>query len=114
MRADGANVVLAPDGRLLAWLGRRERSVLTFFAEDARQAEQDAQVTAEALSRSIAQRERLAYLIAVVDGADVSKSRLGKALLATGFQSTSRGYLKRAQKHREEAELVDVDLEDEL
>ncbi|MDB4975184.1 MAG: box helicase [Myxococcaceae bacterium] len=114
MRADGANVVLSPDGRLLAWLGRKERTVLTFFGEEQRAAEQDATLTAEALSRSIAQRERLAYLIAAVDGEDVSKSRLGKALLAAGFQSTSRGYLKRAPKRREEAEQVDEELDEEL
>ncbi|MDB4985795.1 MAG: box helicase [Myxococcaceae bacterium] len=113
MRADGANVVLAPDGRLLAWLGRKERTVLTFFSGEQREAEQDATLTAEALSRSIAQRERLAYLIAAVDGEDVARSKLGKALLAAGFQATSRGYLKRASKRREETE-TEEDLDDEL
>ena len=114
MRADGANVVLGPDGRVLAWLGRKERTVLSYFSEDSRQALEDATLVAEALSRSIAQRERLAYLIAAVDGEDVAKSRLGKALLEAGFQSTSRGYLKRAPKRREETELSPEDEEDEL
>jgi ATP-dependent helicase Lhr and Lhr-like helicase len=107
MRADGANVVLAPDGRLLAWLGRKERTVLTFFASEAREAAFDATLTAEALSRSLAQRERMAYSIAAVDGQDVAKSRLGAALLEAGFQATSRGYLKRAAKRREESEELD-------
>jgi ATP-dependent Lhr-like helicase len=98
MRSDGANVVIAPDGRLLAWLGRKERTVLTFFASDARQAESDAALVAEALSRSVLARERLAYLIAAVDGEDVARSKLGKALLTAGFQATSRGYLKRAAR----------------
>jgi len=103
--------VLSPDGRLLAWLGRKERTVLSFFAPEAREADEDARQVAEALSRSIAQRERLAYLIAAVDGDDVSKSRLGKALLEAGFQATSRGYLKRAAKRREEPE-ADEDLDE--
>ena len=115
MRADGANVVLAPDGRLLAWLGRRERTVLSFFSDEPRQAPRDAALTAEALARSIALRERTAYLIAAVDGEDVAKSALGKALLEAGFQATSRGYLKRAPKRRDEvAELADDEESDEL
>ena len=111
MRSDGANVVIAPDGRLLSWLGRKERTVLTFFADDAREAEQDAMLVADALSRSLVAKERTAYLIASVDGEDVARSRLGKALLASGFQATSRGYLKRAAR-REAAE--ETELEDEL
>ncbi len=103
MRADGANVVLY-EGRVLAWLGRKERTVLTFLRADRREAEQDATLVAEALSRSLTQRERLAYLIAAVDGDDVAKTTLGKALLAAGFQSTSRGYLKRAPRRRDEPE----------
>jgi len=109
MRSDGANVVLAPDARLLAWLGRKERSVLTFFASESREAERDAALVAEALSRSLLARERVAYLIAAVDGEEVERSRLGKALLAAGFQSTSRGYLKRAAKRREESEESELD-----
>jgi ATP-dependent helicase Lhr and Lhr-like helicase len=113
MRADGANVVLAADGRLLAWLGRKERTVLTFFSADAREAEHDATLTAEVLSRSLAQRERLAYLIAAVDGEDVARASLGRALVAAGFQPTSRGYLKRAPRRRDDLETPEA-LEDEL
>ncbi|MET0287818.1 MAG: DEAD/DEAH box helicase, partial [Polyangiales bacterium] len=112
MRADGASVVLH-EGRVLAWLGRKERTVLTFFAADQREAEQDATLVAEALSKSLSQRERLAYLIAAVDGEDVTKTVLGKALLAAGFQSTSRGYLKRAPRRRDEVETTEA-IEDEL
>ncbi|HEX5661014.1 MAG TPA: DEAD/DEAH box helicase [Polyangiales bacterium] len=111
MRADGANVVLL-EGRVLAWLGRKERTVLTYFQDDKREAEQDATMVAEALSRSLSQRERLAYLIAAVDGEDVTKSALGKALLAAGFQSTSRGYLKRAPRRRDEVETEEAVEED--
>jgi ATP-dependent Lhr-like helicase len=114
MRADGANVVIAPDGRMIAWLGRKERTVLTFFASEQRDAEHDATLTAELLSRSLSQRDRMAYLIAAVDGEDVAKSRLGKALLVAGFQSTSRGYLKRAQKRRDVGEDEPPEDEDEL
>ncbi|HEY6880844.1 MAG TPA: DEAD/DEAH box helicase, partial [Polyangiales bacterium] len=110
MRADGASVVVV-EGRLLAWLGRKERTLLTFFASGPREAEHEATLTAEALSRSLAQRERTAYLIAAVDGEDVAKTVLGKALLAAGFQSTSRGYLKRAPRRNDDAaEVVDEDL----
>ncbi|MET0344238.1 MAG: DEAD/DEAH box helicase [Polyangiales bacterium] len=104
MRSDGANVVVGPDARLLAWLGRKERTVLTFFSEDPREADQDATLTADALARSLTRRERQAYLIAAVDGEDVARSRLGKALLVAGFQATSKGYLKRAIKRRADAD----------
>jgi ATP-dependent helicase Lhr and Lhr-like helicase len=111
MRSDGANVALGPDGRLLAWLGRKERSVLTFFAPETREAERDATLVAEALARSLLARERVAYSIAVVDGGDVVRSALGKALLAAGFQATSKGYLKRAPRRDATEEL---ELDDEL
>jgi ATP-dependent Lhr-like helicase len=111
MRADGASVVLA-EGRLIGWLGRKERTVSTFFSSDTREAEHDARLFAEALSRSLAQRERMAYLIATVDGEEVAKTPLGKALLAAGFQATSRGYLKRAPRRRDEVEAQEE--EDEL
>lgn len=113
MRADGANVVLGGDGRLLAWLGRKERTMLTFFAADPRALERDAALTAEALARSLGRRERTAYLIAAVDGEDVARSPLGRALLASGFSATSRGYLKRAVKRAAEPEQADDTLDDE-
>ena len=111
MRSDGANAVIGPDGRLLAWLGRKERTVLTFFASEAREAHGDATLVAEALSRSLARRERQAYSIAAVDGEDVAASRLGKALVEAGFQPTSRGYLKRATRPRDDEELTDDELD---
>jgi ATP-dependent Lhr-like helicase len=112
MRADGAQVILGPDASLLAWLGRGERSLLTFFADDGYERARQAKHVAEALAHALEQHRRGAFLIAQVDGEDVGKSALAEALTAVGFQTTSRGYLKRAarKKHGE----VDEDLEAEL
>ncbi len=110
MRADGAQVVLASDGRLLAWLGRKEHTLLTFFREEPREKSEDAKLVADALSRSIARGERFSYLIARVDGAEVEKSTLAQPLVEGGFAATSRGFLKRTlRKRRDQEEIEDDD-----
>jgi ATP-dependent Lhr-like helicase len=96
MRAVGANVVIASDGRALAWLARKEHSVATFFRADAAERAADAELVARTLAQPLERGERRALLIARVDGGDVHGSSLGEALLRSGFTPTSRGYLKRA------------------
>jgi ATP-dependent helicase Lhr and Lhr-like helicase len=96
MRATGANVVIAGDGRVLAWLARKEHALATFFRERAAERAEDAELVARTLAQPLERGERRALLIARVDGGDVHDSSLGPALLRTGFQPTSRGYLKRA------------------
>jgi ATP-dependent Lhr-like helicase len=95
MRAAGANVVLSSDGRVLAWIARKERSVITFFREEPANRRQDAELVASSLSRPVDRGARKAVLIAQVDGAPPAKSPLGAALLGAGFQDTWRGLLKR-------------------
>ena len=95
MRAIGANVVIASDGRALAWLARKERSVITFFREAQSERDEDARLVAITLKRALERGQRRAYLVAKVDGEEAERTVLGAALMAAGFQSTSRGLLKR-------------------
>jgi hypothetical protein len=95
-RAQGANVIIASDGRALAWLARKERSVITFFRADEGGRADDAGLVADTLRRALMAGTRRAYLIARVDGEEAERTPLGAALLQAGFQSTARGLLKRA------------------
>ncbi|MGC4066634.1 MAG: helicase-related protein [Polyangiaceae bacterium] len=95
MRAAGANVVIGADGRLLAWIARRESSVLTFFREPEPEREEDARMVATTLRRAIERGERRAYLVTRIDGEEAERTVLGRALIAAGFHATSRGLLKR-------------------
>lgn len=98
MRAPGANVVIGADGRALAWVARRESSVLTFFRESEREREEDAGIVAATLRRAIDRGERRAYLVTRIDGEDAERTVLGRALVAAGFQATARGLLKRGAR----------------
>jgi ATP-dependent Lhr-like helicase len=95
MRASGANVVVSTDGRLLAWIARKEHSVLTFFRDDAAARREDADLVARSLSAPVDRGERKATLISQVDGDKAAGTALGDALLRAGFQDTWRGLLKR-------------------
>jgi ATP-dependent Lhr-like helicase len=108
MRAEGALVVLAADGRLLAWLGRAERTMLTFLGEDPI----DREVVAKTLAEPVDRGTRGAMLITQVDGAPAESSILAKTLERVGFSVTSRGMLKRAP--RRTLELVRPSDEDDL
>jgi ATP-dependent Lhr-like helicase len=96
MRAPGANVVIGGDGRPLAWLARKERSVLTFFREAERERAEDARLVAATFTRALENGQRRAYLVARVDGEDAERTVLGRALIDVGFQRTSRGLFRRA------------------
>ncbi|HEY5958672.1 MAG TPA: DEAD/DEAH box helicase, partial [Polyangiaceae bacterium] len=95
MRVAGANVVIGADGRALAWIGRHESSVLTFFREQEREREADAHSVAATIQRAVDRGERRAYLVARIDGEDAERTVLGRALIAVGFRATARGLLKR-------------------
>jgi ATP-dependent Lhr-like helicase len=98
MRASGANVVIGADGRALAWIARRERSVLTFFREPELECAEDGRLVATTLQRAVECGERRAYLVKRIDGKDgedAARTVLGRALIAEGFQATARGLLKR-------------------
>ncbi|MGK4004570.1 DEAD/DEAH box helicase [Sorangium sp. So ce1036] len=94
-RAAGALVILR-DGRLLAWMGRTERSLITFLpgAEPERGAA--IRAIASALAALIHEGRRRAVLVATIDGEPAHASPLSSALAAAGFTSGAHGYLKRA------------------
>jgi ATP-dependent Lhr-like helicase len=96
MRAAGANVIIASDGRPLAWLARKERSALTFFRKAEGERAEDARLVASTLKRALDRGQRRAYLIAKIDGDEAERTPLGAVLINAGFQATSRGLLKRA------------------
>jgi ATP-dependent helicase Lhr and Lhr-like helicase len=94
-RAAGA-LVIQHDGRLLAWVGRTERSVLTFLPESEPARAAAIRAIAAALAARVEQGRRRMLLIATVDGEPAHASPLARALAEVGFTSMSHGYLKRA------------------
>ena len=111
MRADGAHVILGDDARLLGWLGRSERTLLTFFEGEPHERAAQAEALARALAQAVERRTRTGILIAQVDGRDVSESELKSALASAGFQATSRGFLKRAPRRERDEVADDSELE---
>jgi ATP-dependent Lhr-like helicase len=104
-RVAGAQVVLA-DGRLVAWIGRAERNLLTFLPESDPERTESARAIASALVSLVADGRRRALLIAKVDGADPAASPLASFLAEAGFLPGSRGYLIRAAPRAEEARVA--------
>jgi ATP-dependent helicase Lhr and Lhr-like helicase len=93
-RVAGAQVILH-DGRLLAWLGRADRNLLTFLPESEPEAGEAAAAVAGALAGLVDGRRRRALLIAKVDGQDPVVSPLATYLREAGFLPGSRGFLRR-------------------
>ncbi|MFO0724007.1 MAG: DEAD/DEAH box helicase [Myxococcota bacterium] len=93
-RAAGAQVVLH-EGRLLAFLGRTQRTLLSFLPESEPERSQKLGLLAGALAKQVEQSGRRALLISEIDGADPAQSPLARALVERGFRPQSRGYLLR-------------------
>jgi ATP-dependent Lhr-like helicase len=104
-RAAGAQVILR-DGRLLAWLGRAERNLLTFLPESGPDALESAAAIAGALAGLVESGKRRALLVAKVDGEDPSRSPLAAYLREAGFLAGSRGFLKRMPHRETESEVA--------
>jgi ATP-dependent Lhr-like helicase len=102
-RVAGAQVVLH-DGRLLAWLGRADRNLLTFLPESEPQRGEAAAAVAGALAGLVDGGKRRALLVAKVDGEDPSRSALAPHLRKAGFLAGSRGFLKRTLPREPESE----------
>jgi ATP-dependent Lhr-like helicase len=96
-RAAGAQVILF-DGRLVAWIGRTERTLLTFLPEDEPDRSDAATAVAGALVGLLEDGRHRAVLISKVDGSDPGDSVLAPYLTAAGFAPGSRGYLKRPER----------------
>jgi hypothetical protein len=94
----GSYVIVGPDGRLLAWLGRRENTLVTFLREEPVWRDKDAAYVAQTLAHIAERGDRRAILISQVDGEPPTHSALSNAFITAGFQSTSQGYLKRAPR----------------
>ncbi len=94
-RAAGAQVILH-DGRLVGWLSRADRNLLTFLPESEPERSETAAVIAAALASLVASGRRHGLLVARVDGDDPARSPLARFLTEAGFLAGSRGYLKRS------------------
>ena len=94
-RAAGAQVILH-DGRLVAWLSRADRNVMTFLPESEPDRSEAAAAIASALASLVASGRRNVLLVSRVDGNDPALSPLARYLGEAGFLAGSRGYLKRS------------------
>ncbi len=99
-RAAGAFVVLL-DGALCAYIGRAERSLLTFLPAEEPERGHAAEALVGALAGVVEQGRRRTLLIAQIDGSPAETSPLAPHLSAAGFTPTSRGFFKRAPGRRE-------------
>ncbi len=93
-RAAGAQVILH-EGRLLAFLGRTSKTLLTFLPSEEPERSRQVALLAAALAAQIQQSGRRALLISEIDGAEPAASPLARALVERGFRPQSRGYLLR-------------------
>lgn len=94
-RSAGAVVVLL-DGVAVAWLGRGERSLVTFpGAAELRSEAVVRRCVAEALAREVRPGLRRALLIREVDGVSVTASPFAAALEEAGFVFGPQGFMRR-------------------
>jgi ATP-dependent Lhr-like helicase len=94
-RAAGA-LVIFDQGRLLAWVGKGERSLLTFLPPEEPARSEAARTIATALASLVKKERRRVVLIEEVDGAAAEKSELAPHLVRAGFSPGAKGYLIRA------------------
>ena len=115
-RAAGALVVIR-DGALLAWVGRSEQALLTFFPESEPARSVSSRALATALAELVTSGRRRAVLLATIDGAPAEESDVAPDLFAVGFIASSKGLFKRAPasheawRRRETEPPLDADLE---
>ncbi len=94
-RTGGAFVILR-DGELLGYLGRAERSLLTFLPVGDPEHTQAADSLAKALADMVDLGRRRTLLLAQIDSEPTEKSAMAPHLTKAGFTATSRGFFKRA------------------
>lgn len=93
-RTAGAFVILK-DGELIGYLGRAERTLLSFLPADEPERGHAGEALAKALSDMVDLGRRRSLLIAQVDGESTEKAPLAPYLVKAGFTTTSRGFFKR-------------------
>jgi len=87
--------VILYNGHLTAWIGRTEKSLLTFLPESQPERGEYAEAITRALAELVEEGHRRAVLISKVDGVPPEESALSESLKAAGFTRGSRGFLKR-------------------
>jgi len=112
-RAAGAQVVLH-DGALVGWLGRGEHNLHTFLPLEEPARTHAARALAHGLAAQVDGLRRKAFLIARVDGEEVSGSPLVPFLKEAGFTAGIRGYLKRSPVAGPLAETAPEPLDEEV
>jgi ATP-dependent Lhr-like helicase len=95
-RAVGARV-FTWRGRLVAWMARSEKSLLTFLPDDEAERAQVVRGLAEVLGRGLDDGERRAVLVEEVDGEPAQLSPLARALADVGFRPSGKGLMLRRQ-----------------
>lgn len=93
-RATSTYVILH-GGRLVAWVGKHGRSVMTFAGESGEALERR---EVERLARGLAKlvdTTRRPIVVERIDGQSVGRTSLAKALLEVGFRSSLKGYVGR-------------------
>jgi ATP-dependent Lhr-like helicase len=98
-RTAGAFVILR-DGELIGYLGRAERTLLSFLPESEPEHGHAAEALAKALAGMVEQGRRRTLLITHVDGEPTEKTALAPRLAKAGFTATSRGFFKRGMPPR--------------
>ena len=101
-RSAGAQVILYR-GELLAYLGRTERSLLSFLPPHQPDRDHAARLLAEMLARLVSLGGRRALLIHQIDGGPPEDSELAAHLKAMGFSLQSRGLFARRTGDRSKA-----------
>jgi ATP-dependent Lhr-like helicase len=98
-RAAGAQVLLL-DGRLIGYLGRTEKDLLTFLPDDFGATSRSARALAQGLAALVDDHARRTLILGRIDGDDPDKSPLGPHLVAAGFSPSSKGWFKRGATRR--------------
>jgi ATP-dependent helicase Lhr and Lhr-like helicase len=94
-RAAGALVVIQ-DGALLGYLGRREKSLLTFLPAEEPERSRASEAISSALSGLVDGATRRALVIASIDGGPATSAAFAPALERAGFTRVGEGYVLRA------------------
>ncbi len=94
-RTAGARGVLR-NGRLLAWLGRTEKHLVTFVRDrNVSEISVEMRELAQALATLVDEGRTQVVVISTIDGVPVARSSWAAALREVGFVETVHGYAKR-------------------
>jgi ATP-dependent Lhr-like helicase len=96
-RAAGAQVVLW-EGSLIAYLGRREKTLLTFLPAEEPDRTRAARHIASALVGLVDGALRRAIILATIDGQPARQSGLGETLREAGFVAVGDGFVLRGAR----------------